>query len=206
MVVEVYWEIFKSDWLTTCVFSFFAMLPGNWPIWHFWCLRYINYSLCISGYMFNQSTFKELGVSCLTLVFMPWTQRRTVLIWDKLTWFYLIYRLVCCSMKVNFVIEQVSVLWTILWPRPTTLLKKKLWHRYFPVNFAKFRRTTFLKNTPGRLLLNLATTCLFKSPSNIVFTMLYCKPKLDMLFQMIIVNNHPNVYIISVCYHIGIFC
>ena len=28
--------------------------------------------------------------------------------------------------------------------RPVTLLKKRLWHRYFPVNFVKFLRTTFL--------------------------------------------------------------
>ena len=28
--------------------------------------------------------------------------------------------------------------------RPVTLLKKKLWHRYFPVNFAKFLRAPFL--------------------------------------------------------------
>ena len=34
-----------------------------------------------------------------------------------------------------------------------TLLKKRLWHRYFSVNFAKFLRTTFLRNTSGRLLL-----------------------------------------------------
>ena len=33
-------------------------------------------------------------------------------------------------------------------PRPATLLKKRLlWHRCFPVNFAKFLRTTFLQNT-----------------------------------------------------------
>ena len=37
--------------------------------------------------------------------------------------------------------------------RPTTLLKKRLWHRSFPVNFAKFLRTPFLQNTSGRLLL-----------------------------------------------------
>ena len=35
----------------------------------------------------------------------------------------------------------------------TTLLKKRLWHRCFPVNFAKFLRTPFLQNTSGRLLL-----------------------------------------------------
>ena len=37
--------------------------------------------------------------------------------------------------------------------RPATLLKKRLWHRCFPVNFAKFLRTPFLQNTSRRLLL-----------------------------------------------------
>ena len=37
--------------------------------------------------------------------------------------------------------------------RPATLLKKRLWHSCFPVNFAKFLRTPFLQNTSGRLLL-----------------------------------------------------
>ena len=40
--------------------------------------------------------------------------------------------------------------------RPATLFKKRLWHRYFPVNFAKFLRTPFLQNTSGRLLLYCA--------------------------------------------------
>ena len=33
-----------------------------------------------------------------------------------------------------------------------SLLKKRLWHRCFPVNFAKFLRTPFLQNTSRRLL------------------------------------------------------
>ena len=37
--------------------------------------------------------------------------------------------------------------------RSATLLKERLWHRCFPVNFAKFLRTSFLRNTSGRLLL-----------------------------------------------------
>ena len=37
--------------------------------------------------------------------------------------------------------------------RPATLLKKRLWHRYSPMNFAKFLRTPFSQNTSGRLLL-----------------------------------------------------
>ena len=39
--------------------------------------------------------------------------------------------------------------------RFTTLLKKRLWHRCFPMNFAKFFRTLFLHNASGRLLLLL---------------------------------------------------
>ena len=37
--------------------------------------------------------------------------------------------------------------------RPATLLKKRLWQRCFPVNFAKFLRKRFLQNTSGWLLL-----------------------------------------------------
>ena len=33
-------------------------------------------------------------------------------------------------------------------------LKKRLWHRCFHVNFAKFLRTPFLQDTSGRLFLN----------------------------------------------------
>ena len=37
------------------------------------------------------------------------------------------------------------------------LEKKRPWHRCFPVNFAKFLRTSFLQNTFGRLLLRWLT-------------------------------------------------
>ena len=36
--------------------------------------------------------------------------------------------------------------------RAATLLKQKLWHIFFPVNFAKFLRTPYLQNTSERLL------------------------------------------------------
>ena len=32
--------------------------------------------------------------------------------------------------------------------RPATLLKKRLWHKCFPVNFVKFLRTPFFHRTP----------------------------------------------------------
>ena len=41
-----------------------------------------------------------------------------------------------------------------------TILKKRLWHRCFSVNFAIFLRTPFLQNTSGRLLLlSLTFSC-----------------------------------------------
>ena len=55
--------------------------------------------------------------------------------------------------------------------RPASLLKKRLWHSCFPVNFAKFSRTPFLQNISGRLLFkryygqrnSLANSCLIKA-------------------------------------------
>ena len=41
--------------------------------------------------------------------------------------------------------------------RPATLTKWRLWHRCFPVNFAKFLRTPLLQSTSGRLLLHFNT-------------------------------------------------
>ena len=38
-------------------------------------------------------------------------------------------------------------------PQPATLLKKRLWHRCLPLNFAKFLRTSFLQSTSRQLLL-----------------------------------------------------
>ena len=47
----------------------------------------------------------------------------------------------------SFYFNKVAVL------RPATLLKKRLWHRYFPVNFAKFLRTSIFKEHFWWLLL-----------------------------------------------------
>ena len=42
--------------------------------------------------------------------------------------------------------------------------KKSFWHRCFPVNFAKFLRTSFSRNNSGRLLLDLVSKTVFKRP------------------------------------------
>ena len=43
---------------------------------------------------------------------------------------------------------------TLFFNKVTTLFKKRLWRRCFPVNFAKFLRTPFLQNNSGVLLLH----------------------------------------------------
>ena len=63
--------------------------------------------------------------------------------------------------------------------QPTTLLKKRLWHRCFPVNFAKFLGTHFLQNTSGWLLPNIV----FMIKLNLVTTLKqFMQPQVD-LFQ-----------------------
>ena len=49
--------------------------------------------------------------------------------------------------------------------RCATLLKNRLWHRCFPVNFIKLLKIPFLKNTSGRLLLTLKCIYEKKQPS-----------------------------------------
>ena len=46
--------------------------------------------------------------------------------------------------RVSFLIKLQA--WGLM---PATLLKKRLWHRCFPVNFTQFLRTLFLQNTSG---------------------------------------------------------
>ena len=48
--------------------------------------------------------------------------------------------------------------------RFATSLKKRLWHRRFPVNFAKFLMTSFLKEHLWWLLLNISTELLIGLP------------------------------------------
>ena len=49
-------------------------------------------------------------------------------------------------------------------PRPPTLLKKRLWHRCFLVNFVKFPRTRFYIEHPWWLLLSLINHSVREKP------------------------------------------
>ena len=68
---------------------------------------------------------------------------------------------------------------------PAHLLKKILWHRCFPENFEKFPRTSFLQNTPRRLLvyINLLLKDIQISLLFINHTALFRKVFLYFIFQ-----------------------
>ena len=69
-----------------------------------------------------------------------------------------------CSLKkviLKISQENICARASFLIKRPATLLKKSLWHRYFPVNFVKFLRTPFLTENLRWLFLNdRRKTCL----------------------------------------------
>ena len=54
-----------------------------------------------------------------------------------------------CSQKFRKIDRQTPAQGS----QPATLLKKRLRHKCFPLNFAKYLKTPFLQNIPGRLLL-----------------------------------------------------
>ena len=67
---------------------------------------------------------------------------------------------------------------------PCNFIKKRLWHKCFPVNFVKFLRTAFLQNTSWRLLLCVISFLLVISNS-FQFTII------------LVINSSPIPY---VCY------
>ena len=75
-------------------------------------------------------------------------------------------------------------------------LCQSLWERCFPVNFAKFLRTTFLQNTSRRLLLNIGSV--FRRIKDSVF----------ILMKYYIFNTIPlpniHLHTICTCLHLNI--
>ena len=76
--------------------------------------------------------------------------------------------------------------------RPATLLKKRLWHRCFPVDFMKFLRIYFLQNTSGRLLLSVWIFCSHKFRSHVVF-LKFTQSKMLLTIRMV---KEPRPYIL----------
>ena len=77
---------------------------------------------------------------------------------------FLIVKFICFVLTCfllffcNVVHDLIDVSWVIsgsVYFRPATLLKKRLWHKCFPVDFVKFLRIPFLQNTSGRLRLSV---------------------------------------------------
>ena len=88
--------------------------------------------------------------------------RKTVFSWscDARLWFYFFFNYrnsrpeVFCKKVFLKTLQNsqentcVSLFFNKVAGRPASLLKKILWHRRLPVNFAKFSRTLYFKRTP----------------------------------------------------------
>ena len=77
--------------------------------------------------------------------------------------------------------------------RPVTLLKKRLWHRCFPVNFAKFLRIVFLQNTSGRLLLQVRLKSMLNAPNSTQNMALF-------YLELKIMPAQYKMYYLQLCY------
>ena len=65
--------------------------------------------------------------------------------------------------------------------RTGTLLKERLWHSCFPVNFAKFVRTPFLTEHLRWLLLYLVYTYVSLIPASFIFSIKLCQSLSNLL-------------------------
>ena len=70
--------------------------------------------------------------------------------------------------------------------RPSTLLKKRLWHRCFPVDFAKLFKNTFFTKHPRRLPFRKKSQPLF----SITLATHYADPML--LYGYILITHNVN--------------
>ena len=94
-----------------------------------------------------------------------WTKKLTPIFWIlNFLGFYLVLCVYVSNQLPHFRSSSPEVFWKKGVLRPATFLKKRLWHRCFPVNFAKFQRTPSLQNTSGRLLLYREYTCTISFP------------------------------------------
>ena len=109
-----------------------------WCVYGCWsCSFCFIWTLCLLKKCDQSKTFHIFYLGDVNLSWLNWLfqkQPPEVFLTGKYLWQSLFFNKAACL-------------------RPATLLKKRLWHRCFSVNFAKFLRTPFLQNTSGRLVL-----------------------------------------------------
>ena len=77
---------------------------------------------------------------------------------------------------------------------PATLLKKRLWHRCFRVNFARFTRTPFLTEHPWWLLLYLLKKLVFIKAADNCAANSRNSETTYIILRIIICNKYPHGY------------
>ena len=114
-----------------------------------------------------------------------------------------------CSLKKMF--EKVHKftgkhLYHSLFFNTATLLKKRLWHRCFLVNFAKFLRTSFLLKTSGRVVLSVSSQINWIRLSQLsAYLFLNKLHRLDW-FWCIIIESRRLFLCVCVCVCVFVLC
>ena len=98
---------------------------------------------------------------------------------------------------------------------PATLLKKRLWHRCFPMNFAKFLGTPILTERLWWLLLWCVVTyftkhedcnlCKFNFKFSFIFTLLPCREAFKThFFHFKLIHSCSWIHIILLCHYLPV--
>ena len=109
-----------------------------------WRVQFLSWNIATFTLLIEQNK-RSVKLTCLIFIIFILGFESSILHKLKNT--------VNCRLKLNSETRSSHQAWS------ATLLKKRLWHRCFPVNFAKFLRIPFLQNTSWRLLLWQCYSC-----------------------------------------------
>ena len=104
-------------------------------------IRNVKSGFTLQSYIFTEKYILQIfNLEILSDSIFPWKVNQTL---EK--WLWRIHRKTPLS---EVFLNKIAGL------RPATLLKKRFWHRYFPVNFTRFLRTPFFTEHLWWLLMN----------------------------------------------------
>ena len=113
---------------------------------------YTSWKYVLSKQKFKLNVTRILIKYLLPLYLLEWYELSKIC---SVIWLRLAENLIAEKLQKHF-----QLAYTLLWRlcnKQTIVTTKYLWHRSFLVNFAKFLRTHFLRNTSRWLLLKKAT-------------------------------------------------
>ena len=152
---NIFWQDTSGWLLLVCNCEFWEVVQITSFIEYLWETSYFKYKLLDFNHQIQEKSISQV-------LFKHFIQEQEVASYSKARSSHQ-----RCSIKKGVLRETPvpeSLYNKVAGLRPAILLKKRLRHWCFHVNFTKFLRTTFLQNTLGRLLLE--GVHLLKIPEN----------------------------------------